>query len=209
MHDLSTGDVVARREQARLLQEKDNSFWDTVIQEVRKIVYALRNYYNLERAEMTSATLEHLWEKRDAYKPEEGSLRQWIVAMAQNLAKDMLKSKRHKSRLLQAQYGYEGLCLARREEPPAPCAKARDLDEILAALPPYDREIILEHSRTDGAGQWAVELGERLGIRAGTIRVKRLRIKERIKRAFQDRGYVPAGPRQELPNAAGIDNGKP
>lgn len=207
MHDLTTGDVAARREQARLLQQKDNMFWEAVIQEVRKIVYALRNYYNLERSEMTSATLEHLWEKRNSYKPEEGSLRQWIIAMAQNLAKDILKSKRHKSKLLQAQHGYEGLALERREEPSAPCPKARQLDEILAALPPYDREIILEHARTDGAGQWAVELGEKLGIRAGTIRVKRLRIKERIKRAFQDRGYEPAQAEQELANTTGIDNG--
>jgi len=208
MHDLSTGDIAARREHARLLQQKDDTFWDAVIQEVKKIVYALRNYYNLERAEMTSATLEHLWEKRGSYKPEEGSLRQWMVAMAQNLAKDMLKSKRHKSRLLQAKYGYEGLMHERRDEPAETCAKAKQLDEILAALPPYDREIILEHSRTDGAGQWAVELGERLGIRAGTIRVKRLRIKERIKRAFQDGGYEPARAPRELGNGTGIDNGK-
>jgi RNA polymerase sigma factor (sigma-70 family) len=193
MHDLSTEDLALRQEQADLLLKKDDTFWDAVIQEVRKIVYALRNYYNLERAEMTSATLEHIWEKRACYKPAEGSLRQWIIAMARNLAKDMLKSNRHKSRLLQTHCDYDTLAPQRREEPAAPCEKIEYLDEILAGLPASFLEIILEHSRTDGAGAWAADLEEKLGIRAGTIRVKRLRTHERIKRAFLDRGYEPTG----------------
>jgi RNA polymerase sigma factor (sigma-70 family) len=141
---------------------------------------------------MTSATLEHLWEKHRGYQPEKGSLRQWIVTMAQNLAKDMLKSRRHKSRLLQAQSGYDGLAAERREGTPYPREEERHLDEILAGLPAQDREIILEHSRTDGAGRWAAELAERLGIRASTIRVKRGRAHERIKQAFRARGFKPA-----------------
>jgi RNA polymerase sigma-70 factor (ECF subfamily) len=193
MHDLATADLAARQEQASLLQQKDGAFWETVIQEVQRVAYALRNYYNLERAELTSAILEHVWEKRGCYQPAKGSLRQWVIALAQNLAKDMLKSRRHKSLLLQARSGYDGLAAEHRAEPAYPRDEEQHLDEILAGLSPHDREIILEHSRTDGAGRWAADLAERLGIQASTIRVKRVRAHERIKQAFRERGYNPTG----------------
>ena len=196
-HDLSTRDAAGRKEQAGLLLKGDEALWNAVIGEVRKIVYAFeraRKFPGLERADMSSATLERVFKQKARYDPERGSLRQWIWMMAESAAKDLLKSAQHRSRQLETPFGYEALACERPAERAQPSAEELHLAEILDGLPIVDRQIVLEYHRTDGAGKWAAELAPEIGLLPGTIRVKLRRLHEQIRQEFQRRGYPVGGP---------------
>jgi RNA polymerase sigma-70 factor (ECF subfamily) len=190
-HNLATQDPADRQEQARLLREGDEAFFEAVIQEVRKIAYVLarRSYHSLERADMTSAALKRIWEKRDSYAPERGSLRQWMFAVARSAATDLLRSGQHAAGQLMSAADCDGVAWDRPEEHPQPSEMGQQLETILDAMSPLDRQIILEYHRTGGEGAWAADLAPTIGVAAGTIRVKRRRIEERVRQNFARRGY--------------------
>jgi DNA-directed RNA polymerase specialized sigma24 family protein len=142
---------------------------------------------------MTSAALKRIWEKRHTYAPERGSLRQWMFVVARSAATDMLRSGQHAGRQLMPGPGYDNLTWERPGECSTPSEKGQHLETILNSLSPLDRQIILEYHRTNGEGAWAADLAPAIGIPAGTIRVKRQRIHERIRQGFARRGFEVEG----------------
>jgi RNA polymerase sigma factor (sigma-70 family) len=154
-------------------------------------------FWSLEVDELVGAVLVKLVEARHLYRPEEGPLGSWVYMVAWSVAADLVKSNPHKSQRLQSQPVSDDLVASTPSEttPEDQSPVERDLDFVLGNLPADQLQIILEYFRTDGGGSWAVDLAPQIGVRAGTIRVMRNRILEKIKRELHKRGYnVPESP---------------
>jgi RNA polymerase sigma-70 factor, ECF subfamily len=129
-----------------------------------------------------------LWQSRAQYRPEKGSLAAWFFIIADNVARDLLRKE------------------ARRPETPAdvdqlPAADRRDregpafppgLSDLLLRLPDVDHRILSTYAQAGGDGPWAADLAEELGLRAGTIRVRCRRIKEKLRKEMQALQVVAA-----------------
>jgi RNA polymerase sigma factor (sigma-70 family) len=192
MDDLFTRDPAVGRVQANLLLAGDESFWEDVMRLVHRIAVRLRvRFWSLEVDELVGAVLVKLFESRHLYRPEEGPLGGWVYMVAWSVAADLVKSNPHKSQRLQAQPLDETMAGESMGDEAAAeqSAVERDLEFVLSNLPAEHLQIILEYFRTDGEGPWAVDLAEQIGLRAGTIRVMRNRILEKIKREVRKRGY--------------------
>jgi RNA polymerase sigma factor (sigma-70 family) len=69
-----------------------------------------------------------------------------------------------------------------------------DLRASLATLNGLEREILEAYTRNDHSERWAVELSERVGIDASTLRVMRFRAVQKLRKQMRQRGYdVPGG----------------
>lgn len=144
-------------------------------------------------------SLYRLWVRRRDYDPSKGSLSTWWWTIAQNAARDLLRAGWQQARACEAA-GTAWIEQAAdtpvdedgedSQSTPSPAEQA--FWEILAGLSEVDRRIILFHAQVDGAGHWAADLAGELGISAGAIRVRRLRIVERIRLEMQKRGFSPS-----------------
>jgi DNA-directed RNA polymerase specialized sigma24 family protein len=55
------------------------------------------------------------------------------------------------------------------------------LDTVLAHLPPDDRIILLTFAEHAGEGEWAQTAAERTGLSEANVRVRKMRLMERIR----------------------------
>jgi RNA polymerase sigma factor (sigma-70 family) len=139
--------------------------------------------------------LYRLWQAREQYDPAKGSLQGWFFSIAENLLRDRWKRKKllehlcDPTDLAENELNCGGQVGAEEESRPSPEAVA--LSEILTQLTDLERRIILAHALNGGYGQWAVDLAGELAedfgvaIRPGTIRVKRIRIHDKIKKQMR------------------------
>jgi DNA-directed RNA polymerase specialized sigma24 family protein len=140
--------------------------------------------------------LVRLWDSRDWYDPAQMTLENWFFRLCKCELCDLLKQAWHKARLLERRANIEGLTY----HPPAEGAAGdppgelsplgRDLAMILNGLSDLDRTIILAWARAEGKDSWAAGLAEELGMSAGTIRVRRLRIFQTIRKALGTLGHT-------------------
>jgi RNA polymerase sigma factor (sigma-70 family) len=133
-----------------------------------------------------SVAVHRLWESRSRYDPAKGSLASWFFIIADNAAKDVLRKMSHR-----AERAVDPDRLAKRETPAIldegeiSTSAWPDLAQVLLCLPAVDHRIITTFAQTGGVGPWAAELGLELGMRSGAVRVRCLRIKERIRKKLQ------------------------
>lgn len=152
-----------------------------------------------DREEFLIEALYRLWLARFHFDPAKGSLQGWYYSIAENLLKDRYKRKRCQehvcdpSELADNEHQGPRRLNADDDLEAAPSSETRVLNEILAQLTDLERRIVLAHASTGGEGQWAAELSEELAadlgmdIRPGTIRVKRIRIHDKIRKRMQGR----------------------
>jgi RNA polymerase sigma-70 factor, ECF subfamily len=134
--------------------------------------------------DILSVASQRLWEARARFDPSRGSLGAWFFIIADNAAKDVLKKE---ARRREQPVDIARLCsLDTRQQPEdsAGSAVRQELDDILLGLPPLDQRIISAYAESGGGGAWAANLSREVGMRAGTIRVRCQRIKERIRKAM-------------------------
>jgi RNA polymerase sigma factor (sigma-70 family) len=149
--------------------------------------------------DVLSVALHRLWEARTRYDHTKATLRTLLYCIAENVARDVLRSGWQKVRLRERCPG-QGLM----EQLPDPCTvkpadeeKAerpptkteKDLQEVLSELPEVQRKIIV----ADAAGKDDVAsssfLADELSIAVGTVRVHRSRGMERIRTEMRKRGH--------------------
>jgi RNA polymerase sigma factor (sigma-70 family) len=137
-----------------------------------------------------SIASHRLWEARALYDPAKGSLASWFFIIADNVAKDVLrKTNRRVERTVDPDLLAEREARSIIEEGEASIDSSwPELAQVLSRLPAVDHRIISGYARADGAGPWAAELALELGMRPGAVRVRCLRIKERIRKELQAAG---------------------
>ncbi len=151
-----------------------------------------------DREEFLIEGLFRVWQARAQFDPAKGSLQAWYFSIAENLLKDRYKRKRCQEHvcdpadLVESQFLRHRSC--RWDDTPEtvpPSPEARILGAILDQLTDVERRIVLAYAHTGGQGQWAVDLAEELAtdlgvdIRPGTIRVKRIRIYDKIRKRMR------------------------
>jgi RNA polymerase sigma factor (sigma-70 family) len=162
-----------------------------------KIAAGLARRHPTLRAEdiedVLSVASHRLWESRAQYDPSRGSLAAWFFVIADNAAKDVVRKA---SRRLEQPADVAQLpAPTARPENAAGESARQELHDILFALPPLDHRIISAYAHTGGEGAWAADLSRELGMRAGTIRVRCQRIKDRIRKEMYARSVWAGGER--------------
>lgn len=170
------------------------SFGGLVLRKLRRVFFALFNEADLE--EILTEALYRVWEKREAYRGERGSLLNWFWHIARNLASDQLKRGWRQVQANQCPFSVEDLHLAVQrgpsgdEDEPRPLPPAQqDLLEILGDLSAKNRAIILAFAAAHGDGVWTAPLVEEFGMSPGALRTKAHRLLVKIRKEMQKRGY--------------------
>jgi RNA polymerase sigma factor (sigma-70 family) len=139
-------------------------------------------------------SLYRLWVRRRDFDPEQGSLFVWWSAIAHNAARDLLRAGWQQARFLEATLEAGQLEQLSGDEAILPVERAGEAEqtfwEVFADLPDTDQRILLSHARVNGEGPWAADLAGELGMTAGTIRVRRLRVMERLRKEMKRRGLA-------------------
>ena len=112
--------------------------------------------------------------------------------MAKEVIKDALKKDARRLEQAADMSGLAAPAAAEADADSRPARRLGELDEILLGLPAVDHRIITAYAHAGGDGPWAADLAGELGLRAGTIRVRCRRIKERIRREMASHS-APAG----------------
>ncbi len=146
--------------------------------------------------DVLAIALFRLWQTRDSFDSNKGSLRVWFFRIAENAARDVLKVGWHKARRLEVDVSQmqiastaadNGSTRANTAQPFNGTMK-QTIREIINRLPIAQQRIISAdiHCRDDVASsEW---LAEELGIAQGSVRVYRKRALARIRDELERQG---------------------
>jgi RNA polymerase sigma factor (sigma-70 family) len=146
--------------------------------------------------EIVGDALYRVWESRDSYTAERGSLLNWFMRIARNVALDYRKHGWRKAQAQECSFALEDWQVPHRDdddqdEPDSPSAAYQDLVAILDGLEERDRSILLTYAESAG-GSWTGPLVEELGMKAGALRTRAHRLIELVRRAMHERGHFLA-----------------
>ena len=132
--------------------------------------------------------LYRLWVNRDVYDPTRSPLRRWFFIIAQHIAIDMLR--------IRPQDGNgNAVDLEDIEDDggeitdvlPPMSVLEHDIHDIFVSLSIMDQKILNAHA--DGGTSWAADLSGEIGMKAGTIRVRLIRLHVVIEEEMTRRGH--------------------
>ena len=132
--------------------------------------------------DVMATALGNLWYRRHRFDPSHARLDHWFYVLARNAALDLL---RRRKRRREEPLG-EDFADARARELAVSSKYTRlrvDLSRALATVSETDRRILL-------SGLTETELSRELGLRPGTIRVRRSRTKQKVRLALQRMGHT-------------------
>jgi RNA polymerase sigma-70 factor (ECF subfamily) len=115
--------------------------WGAVYREEMPRVFNYFRYRGFDRPaaeDLTSATFEKAWRARERYRRDRAAVSTWLLAIARNAATDHLRRARLSVPLAEAS-------LQDEETPEAQAVRdsqSRRLRELLAELPPRERELL-------------------------------------------------------------------
>jgi RNA polymerase sigma-70 factor (ECF subfamily) len=138
--------------------------------------------------DVLAISLDRLWRFRSRYDPQRSSLRTWFFLLARSAALDLLKqASRQAHRVAKSPSGECGDRPASNHpdsDIPAQVSDAKLRQaflDVYHSLPAVDQRILLDYAQAAGQHGWATELEREFGIPAGTIRVRRRRLFERVR----------------------------
>jgi RNA polymerase sigma-70 factor (ECF subfamily) len=125
--------------------------------------------------EVAQAAFVSLWQHRDKYRPERGSVRSWLLAIARNRGIDHMRSRASRQRLAVVADPHGWMIAAADEslsdEPAHAHVERAESDatmwRLLAVLPPAQRTVI-ELAYLDGLSQQ--QIARVLAIPLGTVK---------------------------------------
>ncbi len=140
-----------------------------------------------------------LWAEPTAYDPGKGRLGPWLIRVADNAAKDLLKGAGRKQMRRALLKDPDDLALVPSSDGatsgavPTPRQNEwlKVLMEVRQSLPPRQKEIIDADLAAGGQAD-SLRLAERLGIAKGAVQVARSKAWGRIREEFKRRGLIPA-----------------
>ena len=163
----------------------------------------LRSRYHVFNAEdiedVVVIALVRLWKARDRFDPKKASLKTFFFRIADNVARDVLKSGWYRARSLevwvdQGQITREERVNAWRETPETrnalpPSKLVVSLRDIIARLPDTYQTIVLADASAPGRVASAGFLSQGLQVQTGAVRVYRHRAMKAIRTALEKAGY--------------------
>lgn len=140
-----------------------------------------------------------LWNRPDLYDATKGALGPWLVRIADNATKDLIKGvgrKRMRRAMLDDPEQFDAV-EAPAEETGGPSPRQAEwlkaLDEVRRSLPPRQQEVIDADIAANGKAE-SERLAQRLGISKGAVEVARSKAWSRIREEFKRRGLaLPEG----------------
>jgi len=183
--------------------EPDDAWARLVLQEYAPAVGALlRARYPVFNAEdiedVVLIAMARLWKARDRFDAARASLKTFLFRIADNVARDVLKSGWYRARNLEVWLDENLVAGPKRNEQAAvaseeqgqspPSEIVRDLRTILDQLPDAYRTIVLADACAPGRVASAEFLSQELQIPVDTVRVYRHRAMKAIRTAFEQAG---------------------
>ncbi|MEZ6056585.1 MAG: sigma-70 family RNA polymerase sigma factor [Planctomycetaceae bacterium] len=148
-----------------------------------------------EVEEAMQTALFRFWVTRETYDPNKLSLSGWIYVLARNALLDRLRVlKEGRLRFVDA-----GLLdvMQREVAEPEPSGHTADQDSIamrlelaLSALSTADRDLLRHWVNHRDSGKWAQEIADQIGSTPGAVRVRRIRLINRLRRELEH-GFPP------------------
>jgi RNA polymerase sigma-70 factor (ECF subfamily) len=140
--------------------------------------------------EILAAACFRLWQTRKRYDPSRATLGAWFYVLARSCALELLRGRRRQQAAGLLGTGAEDIAKEATWFPPQPAEDdigygsrtlRHGLEEILARLPLADRILLLTFAKYEGAGGWVEEASERTGLSPANVRVRKMRLVERIR----------------------------
>ncbi len=134
-------------------------------------------------------TFMKAWKYRDRYDERRGTLPAWLVTVALNSAKDILKGRRSVPTTTlecpeEAIDDYDNEPLS-----PERLRLIDDVEEFVASLPPKQQKVArADLASPDGTADSA-SLAKRIGSTQGAVRVHRHQYRKKFREHFASRGY--------------------
>lgn len=181
----------------------DKTVWKIILDEYApSIIKSLGNKYHSftdeDLEDVVCEAIRRLWEKRDEYDESKGSVKRFLYVIANNVAKDILKSgwqKLQKKREFCTDVPLEELAIIYPGEDEEEVSLDYgsqfnvDLREIIKSLPETQQKIIRAFAETKEGEINATIIGKELGYPAVTIRVNLKRAKDKICAEMKKRGH--------------------
>jgi RNA polymerase sigma-70 factor (ECF subfamily) len=175
----------------QLAMDGDRAAFDILVGRHRPAVVALARYACGDdlAEEVAQAALVSLWQYRDRYRADRGSVRSWLLAIVRNRGIDLMRSRASRQRLSVSAdpHGWM-LAVADRalvaESPEAEVERQEsdaEVHRLLAALPPAQRTVI-ELAYLDGLSQQQIAL--ELAVPLGTVKGRRRLGLEKLRGEF-------------------------
>ena len=183
--------------------DPDDAWARLVLREYAPAVGALlRSRYPVFNAEdiedVVIIAMARLWKARCRFDAERASLKTFLFRIADNVARDVLKSGWYRARNLEVwldeklvvgpERGDQKEAASETQNDAPPAELVRDLRAILDRLPDAYRTVVLADACAPGRVASAEFLSQELQIPVGTVRVYRHRAMKAIRTAFEQAG---------------------
>lgn len=134
----------------------------------------------------------NLWRFADRFRPEKGSLRSWIIRIAQNAAVSILRGEtRHMAKDLEYDPAYDPADCWWEEDEPEVASKsqwqAEQLDDIIRNHLKGNEQVVAEADLAAGGSADAGRLAALLGTSKDAIYVTRTNYRAKVRRLMQER----------------------
>lgn len=138
-----------------------------------------------QRAEdVVQETFVRVWRRPGELSVERGSVRSWLLTIARNLVIDGERARRVRPR----EVGEYALArVAEQVDQIDEATVAFDVAEVMAALPPHHREVIVE---VYYQGRSVNEAATALGIPAGTVKSRTYYALRQLRLLLEERGMI-------------------
>ena len=190
-------------EMAIRLWDGDETISEVILDEyapsiIKSLGYRYPYFSNEDIEDVVCEAISKLWEKRDEYDESKGSVKSFLYVIADNVAKDILKSgwqKLQKKRELCTDVPLEEMAIAYPDEDEDEVSIDYDsqfnvdLREIVKSLPETQQKIIRAFAEAQEGEINATIIGKELGYPAVTIRVNLKRAKDKIRAEMKKRGH--------------------
>jgi RNA polymerase sigma factor (sigma-70 family) len=185
------------------LWDGDKTAWELILDEyvpsiIKSLGYKYPSFSSEDLEDIVCEAIKRLWAKREEYDDSQGSLKALLYRIADNVAKDCLKSGWQKLQEKTEQ------CDGMRLEELAAVDVDQDEDEvsgdydspfnadlrqIVNSLPEVQQKIIWAFALAPEGEINAPMIGRELGYPAGTIHVYRNRARDKIRAEMRKRGH--------------------
>jgi RNA polymerase sigma factor (sigma-70 family) len=176
---LADGDTAA-------LQKVMTDICPDVQKSLRKKFYPSLKDEDIEDA--LSVALSRLWFFRSLYDRQRATLHDYFYIIARNAAVDILRLNVRQSKLIAGAVKGTATIRAgtfRRRSTShftTTTLQADALAQALQELPATDRDILFAYALGEGCQPWATNVADEFGVPASTIRVRRLRLMQKLRR---------------------------
>ena len=172
---------------ARLINGEEEALGDVLLLLGKRVERVIRSRLGraLSHADFEDAlswALIQLWLHKDRFDPSRARLDRWFYVLARNAAVDVVRRRQrlreHVVDDLDRLAAPKSLSDHREESP-----LRRDLAVMLARMPESGRRILL-------SGLTETQLSMELGVKPGTIRARRKRLKDKLRADLLAKGHV-------------------